>query len=190
MQKPPEIEIESCESTPKQDSLSTESEGVFCFDHTVTLTERMKDFRRETATAGPKLVTEIKEDPNSTKAINKRLKKIFKQKKKKKVLEERDTIGTKTIGGSITNQIFGTGKTYNDADAMAEVQEKNVQVEEFYKMMATKAQDDAGVEFLSEEGKLLDRSSREAEGMLDMLKNMLLICKERLKLITDDGFIH
>jgi hypothetical protein len=38
----------------------------------------MKDFRRETATAGPKLVTEIKEDPNSTKAINKRLKKIFK----------------------------------------------------------------------------------------------------------------
>ena len=34
MQKAPEIvEIDIDESTSKEDSLSTESEGVFCFDH-------------------------------------------------------------------------------------------------------------------------------------------------------------
>jgi hypothetical protein len=105
----------------------------------------MKDFRRETATAGPKLVTEIpKRDPNSTRAINKRLGKIFH--KKAKVLNvgddersEEDNAGAGALGASITNKIFGTGKTYDEADAMAEVQEKKLQVDEFYKMMATKA---------------------------------------------------
>jgi len=36
----------------------------------------------------------------------------------------------------------------------------------------------------------MDRSNKEAQGMLDALKAMLLICTERLRPFTDEGFTH
>lgn len=114
----------------------------------------MKDFQAETATAGPKLVTEIKEDPNSTKAINKQLKKQFKLNKKKRgkgvgIEKQKSVVETKVQTDDIKFQTFGIQRSYNEEDAMAEVKGKKVAMDGFYKMMAIKQQKEEGVTFLS-----------------------------------------
>jgi hypothetical protein len=46
------------------------------------------------------------------------------------------------------------------------------------------------VQFLSEEGKIMDRSSREVTAILEALQSLLVISKERLKPFLDEGFVH
>ena len=68
--------------------------------------------------------------------------------------------------------------------------EKKAQKDEFYRMAATKQQEDEGLTFLSDEGMIMDRSNREVQAILDALENMIVVTKERLKPFLDEGFIH
>ena len=67
-------------STPSSSACSSASEqNVFVFDYDMSLDDRLKEFAKETATAGPKLVSlEEKGEANATKKIKELLKNRFK----------------------------------------------------------------------------------------------------------------
>lgn len=98
----------------------------------------MKDFFQETATAGPKLVTSLKEVPNSTKLLKRKLQKSFQVKTIKKAPEIKEEKKAEDTT-SICQRIFGSGQNNaTEADIMAEVMETKKMKDEFYKLMAQK----------------------------------------------------
>jgi hypothetical protein len=75
----------------------------------------LKDFYKENATAGPKLVTSLKQVPNSTKVIRRKLEKTFGQKFQKKSFKEEKKAEDTT---SITQRIFGIGDNNHTASGI------------------------------------------------------------------------
>ena len=70
--------VEDVEESEKNDSDTCSSDSnVFVFDYEMSLEDRLKDFAKETATAGPKLITDKKGEVNATRKIKLLLKKRF-----------------------------------------------------------------------------------------------------------------
>ena len=75
------LEVEDVDKSKKSrnsSECSDDSEqNVFVFDYEMSLEDRLKEFAQETATSGPKLLTEKKDVANATKKIKDLLKKRF-----------------------------------------------------------------------------------------------------------------
>lgn len=133
-----ELLVEDVEESEKNDSDTCSSDSnVFVFDYEMSLEDRLKDFAKETATAGPKLITDKKGEVNATRKIKLLLKKRFNVNMIKTPsfaeLDEEEEIQETC---SIAKQIFGIGKGITEAEVMEQVMERKAQKDEFYRLAA------------------------------------------------------